>query len=263
MAENLYQQKADIRTSSIQEAVRSMDPLTSTAGMLQQVAGKATQQAGKEAAQTTGQIFQRDIQKQQANAEVQSKQASLGLRERQMNLQIIERKNAEAVANLQLELGRQSFDDSMKFREDEMGRKSLNARQLVDFAVLKARNEADFSQFQQDVEQAWKRKELILRAAHAKIRQRLEQEFVKSEQEKDQTLMRTLQEQKRAMEEKIAKQKAEANKWGGIISGAGMILGGVIGGVAGSYAGNPAMGAMAGASIGQGLGQAGYNAYAD
>jgi hypothetical protein len=152
------------------------------------------------------------------------------------------------------------YDGNLKFQKDELGRTMFNERQLVDWAITKARNEEEFENYQQIASQMLERKRMVFDQAWKVLEQNLVYAYNKAEQEKDFALKAELADMKRRFEEKRQRMAAEAQASGAMWS----TIGGIVGAGAGLYLGwgNPAAaaaGAAAGQQLGSGLGQMAYS----
>lgn len=198
------------------------------------------QQKGQQQAQLMGQmgLEQKAREQRQAGHEQQ-----LSLNEQQMDF-------ANKINKLDTKLKNQLLDEQLVFQKDQANQGYLNERQLLDYAMTKARSREDFLNYQQQVEQVSSREIQMMEAAAKKLGQAIEQGYISKKRGLDNELKKDLIQKKRAIERRIAERKrAAANRHAMIRSVTG-IAGGIIGGIAG---GGPA-GAMAGYQIGQGAG---------
>lgn len=219
-----------------------------------QVAQMGTQLAGQKAganlaaAQSTlqqqQQIGQVGLQAQQQQAQAQIGEKKLGLQKKQRELENSLESMGEEVKN-------KLFSQNLAFQKDELGRTAWNERQLADWKVRQAKDIQDLQNYQQQVRQISARKQQLLKTAHAKIVQELQNISANSTLNADMQTKERLMRAKVAMEEKIADEKrAAANRAG--MAGA---MGTVIGVGAGAATGSPQAAAVGGV-IGGGLGTA-------
>jgi len=133
-------------------------------------------------------------------------------------ISFLTRKQREDLAALGGYIKQQVFDSRLQFDISEGERRFSNTRQLADFAVLQAENQIDLDNKMRVMKQSYEKESIILKAAQAKIEQRLKYEFQKAEQDKDQALVKELYEKKRALDEEIRRKKAQGGMVRGIIS---------------------------------------------
>lgn len=244
--------------------------------MRQQLAGQgpmSTQQIQAIGQQAAAQQGQAKLQVQQQGAQEAQKLGSLALNQdqqdkqvklqaRQLDLAKKTRENTLALNNLDSNLKARLLDDQFQFQQDELGRTLFNDRQLMDYKIQTAKSDLDMRDFEDKMRQTSMRKIQLLKSAQARIEQEMKQSFQKGQQQLDQQSMTRLAENKRALEEKIRKEKAkQANRAsmfsaGGIIAGVG---GGLLLAASGPLgwgvgASTLASGGLTGASVGGGLG---------
>jgi biopolymer transport protein ExbB/TolQ len=143
------------------------------------------------------------------------------------------------------------FDKQTQFQKDELGRTYWNERQLADWKIKQVKSDEELAEFEQNISQEFEKKMALLQASEKSIRQRLEQEMQKSEQEQDQALMQRLQTAEIELQRKQQKAQARAAQNSAMLGALGTlggmaIAGGIIyttGGV-----GAPAAAAIIGAS---------------
>lgn len=175
----------DASARRLQEAARAATS-GGTAQQLQQagaaMAGAQAQaqtQAMAQGMETQGQLQQAALQ--QRGAEIQQITAD---RKRQLEQQrrLLQRK----LFNMDRRLGEQLFVKQLKFQKDELGRTIFNEQKLADYKLLTAKSQQEFMRFEQMQRQASQRKLQFLKAADQQIKQKLEQEMLKAEQDRDQ-----------------------------------------------------------------------------
>jgi hypothetical protein len=210
---------------------------------------------GKEQTQATAEASQSALQGMQAKIQSQGDLNQQQLRQRALGLQTKDRELQSKIYSLNSALAGQLFEDQMKFQKDELGRSVWQTRQLVDWAVSKAKSDEDLAGFEQKLSQEYKRKMQVLQTAHNKIIQALQQEFLSGEQEKDQALRAELTKAQAELKKKMNKQQNDAKMWSSIITAGGTIAGGI----AGSFI--PVVGTAGGAALGGGLASAAAGAY--
>lgn len=132
------------------------------------------------------------------------------------------------------------FDSRMTFDRDEMGRKFTNSRQLADYTISNAQTEQQARERLQLMQQQSHRKVQLLQTMYNKINVALEQEFKKSEQDKDYQLQERLAKAKAGMQKQLLDAQNEAANKQAMIGAAGTIAF-----AAGTYFGGPGAGAAA------------------
>jgi hypothetical protein len=160
----------------------------------------------------------------------------------------------ERLANMNLGLKHELYDTQMKFAKDKMGRTIFTQQQLMDWAALKARNENDFRNYEQQAAQAIKRQEKVYNQAYKVIAAELDNQYAEAVQTANQERMRMIRDLKAEAEKKMQEAKARAAANGAIWSVGLGVVGAVIGGI---YSGGAAAGA--GYAIGSGLGSMAYS----
>lgn len=235
------------------EAARAGQPI----GARQIAAAGAQQTAGQ--AQIRGQAAQQTIKQQQQVQQLGLQEEQMAqkraLSERAMRLQRQQRQAEASLFGLNESLKSRLMDDQLQFQKDELGRTLFNERQLMDYAITKAKSAEDFANYQQKVTVLSKRKMQALQTAHLKIEQALRQEQQKSETTKNRELETELAKKKMALEEKIRKEQADAANRASMFNAAGTIIGAGIGAAASIFmpAAAPAL-ISGGAALGGGAG---------
>ena len=116
------------------------------------------------------------------------------------------------------------FDSTMRFEQDELGRTMFNERQLLDYAVTHAKKIEDFQDYEQAITQMSERRTRLMQVAQAKLEQALKQAFTTEQTELSQEAKLGLARAKSAIEEKLKKEKANAQNrtsmWSALSGGA-------------------------------------------
>lgn len=234
---------------------------------LQETIRQARPQAGPRAAQALGaqqaqQIGQAQLQQQQQTqqdigrlAQVAGQEQRLQTQQRvgeaQRGFSRKARQQADKLAELDQELKNKLLDQQLDFKQDERGRALMNERQLADWAVMNAKNEEQFKNYQQQVEQMGRRKEQMLEAAYRKLTAALQGKGAFKEQRLDQESKQRILEARKQVQNKIRREQIEqANRqamWSGLMTAVGAGAGAAFGGPGGASAGG-----QAGAGIGAG-----------
>lgn len=232
--------------------IRQMQPGMGP-GAAQQLGAQSVQNKGQIALQTAQQTGKQTAQVGQLGLQQKGVEAQQQLGQQQRQVSGKQREYQDRLSALGSDLKNKLLDDQLQFRQDERGRAFLNDRQLADWTALNARNQEEFQNYQQTIEQAYSRKLQMLQQADNLLKQQLEQSFKTGEQGKNQEQQVKLAKMKRAMEKKIADEQAKAANRAGIFGAAGTIAGAVVGSMVAPGAGTAA-GAMVGAQIGGGVG---------
>lgn len=220
------------------------------APQIAQAAQQATQQgvqAGlqqqQQAQQQVAGLQEQQTRQQAGAAQLEAAERELALDERQMFL-------AGELSRIQEDAADKLLNAQLTFKRDEQDRALFNERQLLDYAVVNAKNENEFRQYEQTMLQALERKNLILETVSAKIKQQLQQEYEKGNQELNQARIQELAQMKRDLDKKLADEEARARNTAMILQGVGMAGGAV----AGTFI--PVGGTIIGAKLGAQLGGA-------
>lgn len=243
------QGQAAAQQMQIQQAVKAAPAGTNSTQAAQQTGAAAAQSSGQQMIQSAeqnqkqqGQVGQLGMATQQQQAQANTASLQMGSREQSAD-------NASRLARISEQAKQELYDKQMTFAKDEQGRTMFNERQLLDYAAANARDQNDYQNKAQAIEQASRRELQIAEHSYNLMNQDLEQRIRLAEQQKDQKLAMELAEMKRAAEEEMAKKRAKANNMGAMITTGGTIAGAVVGGIYGGPAG-----AAAGASVGGALG---------
>jgi hypothetical protein len=211
-----------------------------TQGLLQPQAQASTAAVG---------LSQKASEQEQAATQQAMNEQRFSLGKKQRDLQ----RKLEGISS---QLKNELFDKQMSFSKDELGRTQWNERQLADWKLATAKNDEEFRDYQQHVEQLSQKKMMLLKAAQAKIAQEQKQLWESGEQEKNQAQSQRLAQAKVDADNKLRKQEAKAKNRAAMYRGIGQVVGAVAGAVIG-IPGGPAgiaAGASAGASVGGALG---------
>lgn len=168
------------------------------------------------------------------------------------SLSFMTRKQREDLANISQYTKQVLFDQRLMFQKSEDGRRFSNMQQLADYSVANFRSDQELKASLREMEQAASKEMSALQHAHSMISQRLELEFQRAEKQKDYRLMKSLQEKKNALAEKMRRKAAKSSMITNVIVGGATIAGAVVGSFAGPGVGT-AVGAMAGQAAGQTL----------
>jgi len=222
-------------------------------GQVQQAGAEAVQQQAKAQAEARQQEAQMAVGVQEARLGQQAMGQRDVMQQRKLALGASLRNAENSLAALSMTTKQQMFDATMQFEQDELGRTIFNERQLLDYAISKAKDVEDLQNYEQTVGQMSERRMRLLQAAQAKIQQELQQAYQMEENELTQEHKLGLARAKAALEAKMQQEKADAANRAAMFNGIFTIAGGVAGAII-AGPGGYAVGAAAGASIGSGLG---------
>lgn len=222
-------------------------------GQVQQAGAEAVQQQAKAQAEARQQEAQMAVGVQEARLGQQAMGQRDVMQQRKLALGASLRNAENSLAALSMTTKQQMFDATMQFEQDELGRTIFNERQLLDYAISKAKDVEDLQNYEQTVGQMSERRMRLLQAAQAKIQQELQQAYAMEENELTQEHKLGLARAKAALEAKMQQEKADAANRAAMFNGIFTIAGGVAGAII-AGPGGYAVGAAAGASIGGGLG---------
>lgn len=237
------------QTANLQQQVASTPRGASSPQAAQQLGSQQALQQGQITLQSANQLGAQRGQLGQAGLQMQQQQGNEALNQMQLGLVKKERQLSNDLFNYNRSLKNELFDKQMQFSKDDLGRTSLNERQLADYAMLKARGAEDMRNYEQKVRQFSNRRMELLKASYKKVQEELERDFKSGQQELDQESRQQLAIAKANLEKKIREEAAAAANRAGMLGAAGTIAGGVIGAVYGGPAG-AAVGAQAGGALG-------------
>jgi hypothetical protein len=238
------------RVSQLQQTIAGMAPdQAGTTATAQQLGAQQAQQSGAIQAQAATKTNEQVSQVGQMALQQDKMAKNQELFTRQQAITQKNRAYTNQLASLDNNLKDQLLDQQLSFKTDEFGRTLWNERQLADYAVLQATSQVDLDKFEQTVNQQSQRRMQILQTAQAKIKQALEQNFMREGQALDQQTRMELARMKQQAEAKIRREKNKRNSRAAMFQGGLTILG------AGLGAAVPVIGPAAGAMVGGGLGQ--------
>jgi hypothetical protein len=208
---------------------------------------------GKQALTADTQQVQASLAEQRLSAAGTQQNRAEKLQERQFGVQDLEANYSKELFAMDRKAHAELYDQEMKFKEDELGRVQWTEKQLMDYAITKARSDEDLINLEVATQQAMAKKEYVLTLAHKRLLQAIANNNALDEQHRDQALERQLMEAEAKTRKKMQDLKAKQGMISGIITGATTILGAVV--VGGSTFGfGTASGAVAGASGGKAAG---------
>jgi hypothetical protein len=260
------QQKTDLQ---LQQAGQQMlqSGLTPQKTQIQQAAGQVAQVKGQEQLKAT----QQNVQQAQQGRQVQSNANKVikvqEIMKSKQKVQADTLKNSELLDGIGMNLRNEYVNKVKEFKKDELGRTLLNARQLSDWAVLKARNEEEYAEYEQMMQQALEKKQAITEQAFKVVSQELNQQWVAAEQAKDQAAMEQIAGIRAEIKKAQDKARKDAASNSALWTIGGTVLGAVAGaaiviGTAGAGAPVAAAAVAGGASLGASIGGAGGSAVA-
>lgn len=215
----------------------SADVYNAAAGTTSAVGQQVLKQAAGEVAALKG----------QAGA-VQASDAAAGaaqVGEARLTRQKQATQNEADLASLDASSKRRLLDDRMEFQSNVVGQGALQTSQLVDWAATKAKSQQQFADYQQQVQQATQKQELLYKKGYDSMSATLEADAKGQIQKLDEQtrLQITAAQSQFKLQYEQAKAKAQSNVQ--LFQGGGMIVGGIVGGIYGGP-----VGAAAGATLG-------------
>ena len=201
------QQKTDLQ---LQQAGQQMlqQGLTPQKTQIQQAATQVAQVKGQEQLKATQQNVQQAQQERQVQSNANKVAKVQEIMKSKQKVQADTLKNSELLDGIGMNLRNEYVNKVKEFKKDELGRALLNTRQLSDWAILKAKNEEEYAEYEQMMTQALEKKQAITEQAFKVVSQELNQQWIAAEQAKDQAAM----EQIAAIKAEIERKKAEAKK---------------------------------------------------
>lgn len=216
--------------------------------------GQAAIAAQQQGAEKAGQLGEMAVQEQAAEAQQRLQTRQLGLQRQQRDMD-------SQLKNYNAQLHTELVEKQTQFQKDEMGRVLFNDRQLIDYKLATAKSQLDLKTLESQMRQNSSKRMAILDASRKRLSMELEQEYAKSEREKDQASILKIEQEKQRLEKKMQEERAKANARASMFSSGGSLLAmaglGII-----TLAGGPAFGIAAygaAAAGGGGLGQVAAN----
>lgn len=195
------------------------------AGQIQAAAGQVAAQKGQAAVQARQQAAPQVAAQAALGQQVGERERGQAQFERALELERTVRQNEDKLFTLDRTLGNEIYTQNMQFQEDELGRAILNDRQLADYALVSAKSEEDWLNFEQTMTQLSKKKMQILDAAYKRIQQALTQEWQIGEQGMDQEHRKSLTLAAAELKRKIKEEQAKASNRASMFSAGGMLFG--------------------------------------
>jgi hypothetical protein len=161
--------------------------------------------------------------------------------------------------NLDSRLKQDIYDKQLQFKEDEIGNTMFDERQLLDYKIATAKDDNDLLAYEQQVEQASRKKQVMLDVALRRIKQELANDLQGETSSLSREQRIALGQKAQALQDKIRKEQNKSKNRAAMFQAGGQILGAVAGAVVGTvlFPGvGTAAGATAGAAIGSGAGAA-------
>ena len=238
----LQEQAAEASKTRLQAAMRGIGTQAPLApGQVQQAAAEAVQQQAKAQAVGRQQEVELAMGVEQARLGTQAIAQRETMQQRKLALGNSLRTAENKLTALGMTTKQDLFDSTMRFEQDELGRTIFNERQLLDYAITHAKKIEDFQNYEQAISQMSERRMRLMQVAQAKLEQALKQAFTAEQTELSQEAKLGLARAKSAIEEKLKREKANAQNrasmWsaiGGTAAAAAVIIG--TGGAGAAYA---------------------------
>lgn len=254
-----FRQTKDRQASQFQAALGAAETTGDIRGMSQKMAGAAAAQQAEAGIGAQNEAQTRSNQMRQINLQQRATEVQDRLHGFEMRKDKKQQELEDHLSSIDSRAKQTLFDEQMKIRQDAEGRAILTERQLMDYAILKSRNEQEYLKWAQESERASQREIDIWSAAANKLATAANRSFAEAETAADraqaQNMARLAQEAAKRQKKAEADAANRRSMWvqGGTIVGA--VAGGVVAGVATEGAATPA-GVAAGASAGAALGGA-------
>lgn len=244
------------RTMQVQNAVAAAPTTAQVQPTAQQTGAATAQNAGQQMIQTAKQGLEQQAQVGQLGLAEQGQQNQAALASAAQGAKAEQMNQAEQFANLNQDMKKKMYDETMKFQTDELGRTKFNEMQLADYYRSKAVSQEQFKNYSQKATQASKRNLEMMNKAHELVVEDLNNKYNEAKAKGDFETMKAIQQSKfdadQAMQREVNRDKNNAAVWtaGGMVAGgtAGAILGGPQGAQAGASGGGALGGAIAGLS---------------
>ena len=237
--------------SSTLQAQQSIGQLTgSQAGKLGpgEVSGLAAgvqKQQGQAMAQKAENTLQKHGQRSQTGINRTATQQRAKMSERRDNARRIAMASRQRIASMGKDLDQKLFQDRMQFDYDSRGVKFANTRQIADFQKMIAKDDEEYQNFAQTMQQRSTEKRKILQLAQAKISQHLAQVSQSRESAANFEKKKSLLQSKAAIDRKIKEEAGRAKNTAMIFQGIGTVAGAMM-------FSNPVLGAAVGSAVGSG-----------
>ena len=204
-----------------------------TAGQIQQTGAEITKAQGQAGLGSQAQRGQTLVSTGQEQLKLRQEQQQNVLQNKALDLDRQEQELQKRLYGISRQKGQELFGKQMQFKKDELGRTMFNERQLADWKVTQAKSREELAEYEQQVTQLSQRRLKMLEMAQIALKQQLEQEYQKAEQDKNQELQIRLE--KAVHNAKLKYQRAQAEAANRAARGSA--IGGIIGGVVGLGAG--------------------------
>ena len=175
------------------QAARDTDQLQLSQQVNKQQPGQTAQQLGAAMASSAGQaslqrtqaVIQDKTGIQQQGLQRQQQQAQAAQSNRELAYQGLAQKNEEKLSQLGIDAKNKIMVANRQFNMDEEGRKYLNQEQLNQYKVAKAQSVEEYKDYASKVQQTYQRQAQFYETLAAKVRQGMQQEFLKTEAYRD------------------------------------------------------------------------------
>ena len=240
----------------LQQAAKQA-PETANAAQVSQAGANMASQQAKQNLQNLSNVAneQQNINAQQKQALAQQLQQKLSDRDlaQRQQLQV----DSDKLAKLDNELAARVMSERNKLIVDSAGLKYMNQKQLLDLKASQAKSTQELADYQQKVEQTFKRKQLVMQTAYNKLTQLLNNDAMQASMNLSIDQKKYLAQVQRDAQQKMAKmqkQAAEINGQHQLLTSVGSaILGAAfVAGTGGVGAGVLAAGAGGAAALGVG-----------
>jgi hypothetical protein len=240
------------------QAAKQAAPTATSAQIAAAGAGMATQQSKQVLQNLSNTLNEQqkvgEMEQRQQAANIQNKLAQKELNARQ-ELQ----KDYNKLAVLDRDLSNKVMGERNKYVTDSAGLKYLNQKQLLDLKLSQAKSQQELMDYQQKVENLYKRKVMILETAYQKITSVLENQALQDKMNLTIAQKKFLAEAQKKADEKLVKERKKAAGINGqrqLLSsvGSSLLTAGIIGATGGAGAAiAPYLLGAGGATLGAGM----------
>lgn len=236
------------RQAQLQQQIAGAAP-TAGAAAAQQIGAQQAAQAGQIKLQAAQQTQQQTQQVAATAINQQRLEGMQALAAKKLGIDQRQRELSTKLSTLNRDVKNKLFDQNLSFQKDELGRTVFNERQLMDYKLANAQSDEEFKDYEQQTHELSDRKMKMLQMSYQKIQQSLQQAEGMREQQLSNEQKARLTQALQALQQKMAKEKAEQANRASMFNSVGTIAGAVVGGYFGGSSG-----AAAGAAVGGGAG---------
>lgn len=203
---------------AIKQAAAQMSPAAVGTGQTQAMAAQAVKaqaqpglQAAQQNVQQQGEIAKRQLQEKQATEQRKQMQRRLGSMQR-------DREFKDLIAKVDNNAKNKLIDAEMQFQQDRFGRTKFTERQLMDFAILQAKDENELQKYADNVRRATENEIYMIKHATRMLEQELKNQLELDHTKRDNAYIAELAKRKHNLEMKMRKKQADKANRASMIS---------------------------------------------